>query len=162
MPSPADRFTRLEKIAVFLIAMGEARAREILADFDLATIEQINDTIGFLGEITPQEKAAIMIEFGDFFYKDKPLSSKLHDAPAKKPKAAGQKGSPMASASQKKKVQQASAANEANSASGPSAAEQAAADALDKLKSNAGKIDWSKAGYDFGDGFKGASGEGRR
>ena len=44
----------------------------------------------------------------------------------------------------------------------PTAAEQAAADALDKLKSNAGKIDWSKAGYDFGDGFKGASGEGRR
>ena len=72
MASPADRFTRLEKIAVFLIAMGEARSREILADFDLATIEQINDTIGFLGDITPQEKAAVMIEFGDFFYKNKP------------------------------------------------------------------------------------------
>ena len=36
MASPADRFTRLEKIAVFLIAMGEARSREILADFDPA------------------------------------------------------------------------------------------------------------------------------
>ena len=85
MASPADRFTRLEKIAVFLIAMGEARSREILADFDLATIEQINDTIGFLGDITPQEKAAVMIEFGDFFYKNKPLSSKLH--PPKKTKS---------------------------------------------------------------------------
>lgn len=157
MPSPADRFTRLEKIAVFLIAMGEERAREILADFDLATIEQINDTIGFLGEITPQEKAAVMIEFGDFFYKDKPLSSKLHDAPAQKPKAAAQKKRPMASAPQKKKAEPQAAA----SAEDP-AAEKAAADALDKLKSNAGKIDWSKAGYDFGDGFKGASGEGRR
>ncbi len=86
MPSPSDRFTRLEKIAVFLIAMGEERAREILTDFDLATIEQINDTIGFLGEVTPQEKAAVMIEFGDFFYKDKPLTSKLKESP--KPKAA--------------------------------------------------------------------------
>ncbi len=157
MPSPADRFTRLEKIAVFLIAMGEERARDILADFDLATIEQINDTIGFLGDITAQEKAAVMIEFGDFFYNDKPLSSKLHDAPAPKPKIAGQKKRPMASASQKKKAQHQAAESAVNSA-----AEQATTDALDKLKSNAGKINWSKAGYDFGDGFKGASGEGRR
>ena len=93
MASPSDRFTRLEKIAVFLIAMGEARSREILADFDLATIEQINDTIGFLVDITPQEKAAVMIEFGDFFYKNKPLSSKLYP-PVKtksKPGVAGKK-----------------------------------------------------------------------
>ena len=75
MASPADRFTSLEKIAVFLIAMGEARSREILADFDLATIEQINDIIGFLGDITPQEKATVMIEFGDFFYKNKWVGS---------------------------------------------------------------------------------------
>ena len=36
-----------------------------------------------LKDITPQEKAATMIEFGDFFYKDKPLSTKLKE-PAKK------------------------------------------------------------------------------
>ena len=81
MSSPTDRFSRLEKIAVFLIAMGEERAREILAAMDLSTIEKINDAIGGLGEITAKEKASVMIEFGDFFYKDKPLASKLYEEP---------------------------------------------------------------------------------
>ena len=157
MASPADRFTRLEKIAVFLIAMGEARSREILADFDLATIEQINDTIGFLGDITPQEKAAVMIEFGDFFYKNKPLSSKLYP-PVKtksKPGVAGKKVSSTAAAKGKKKPSAVQSKEEA------STAEQAAAEALDKLKAQAGSIDWSKAGYDFGEGFKGSGERGR-
>ena len=157
MASPADRFTRLEKIAVFLIAMGEERSREILADFDLATIEQINDTIGFLGDITPQEKVAVMIEFGDFFYKDKPLSSKLYP-PIKtksKPGVAGQNASSTAAAKGQKKPSTTQSKKEV------STSEQAAADALDKLKAQAGSIDWSKAGYDFGEGFKGSGERGR-
>ncbi len=157
MASPADRFTRLEKIAVFLIAMGEARSREILADFDLATIEQINDTIGFLGDITPQEKAAVMIEFGDFFYKNKPLSSKLYP-PIKtksKPGVAGQNASSTAAAKGQKKPSTMQSKKEV------STSEQAVAEALDKLKAQAGSIDWSKAGYDFGEGFKGSGERGR-
>ena len=45
MTTPADRFTRLEKVGVFLIALGEERAREILADLELDTVEQLNDSI---------------------------------------------------------------------------------------------------------------------
>ena len=67
--------------------MGEQRAREILADMDLQMIEQINGAIGHLGEIKPQEKASVMIEFGDFFYNYKPLASKLKDEPKAKAKA---------------------------------------------------------------------------
>ena len=162
MASPADRFTRLEKIAVFLIAMGEARSREILADFDLATIEQINDTIGFLGDITPQEKAAVMIEFGDFFYNNKPLSSKLYP-PIKtesKPGVSGKKASSTANAKGKKQPSVVQSKEEV-STSEQAATEQAAAEALDKLKAQAGSIDWSKAGYDFGEGFKGSDERGR-
>ena len=44
MSSTANRFTRLEKICVFLIAMGKERAREILADMDVDTIQKINIT----------------------------------------------------------------------------------------------------------------------
>ena len=58
-------------------------ACEILGDLDLETIESINSAMQSLKDITPQEKAATMIEFGDFFYKDKPLSTKLKE-PAKK------------------------------------------------------------------------------
>ncbi len=157
MASPADRFTQLEKIAVFLIAMGEARSREILADFDLATIEQINDTIGFLGDITPQEKAAVMIEFGDFFYKNKPLSSKLYSPVKTKSNSgvAGKKASSTAAAKGKKKPLAVQSKEEI------SISEQATAEALDKLKAKAGSIDWSKAGYDFGEGFKGSGERGR-
>ena len=93
MPSPTDRFTRLQKIAIFLIVMGPDKAREILGDLGLDTIESINTAMQALKNLTPQEKAATMIEFGDFFYKDKPLSAKLKEpqpskkAAAKKPEA---------------------------------------------------------------------------
>ena len=69
MCSSSKRFTRLEKVCVFLIAMGKVRAREILADMDIDLIQKINATMISLGSITPLEKATIMIEFGDFFYK---------------------------------------------------------------------------------------------
>ena len=36
MSAPADRFSRLEKVAIFLIALGEERTREILDDVDRA------------------------------------------------------------------------------------------------------------------------------
>ena len=39
--------------------------------------------------------------------------------------------------------------------------EQVAAEVLNKLKAQAGRIDWSKAGYDFGEGFKGSGERGR-
>ena len=39
MTTPADRFTRLEKVAVILIALGDERAREVLADLDLDTVD---------------------------------------------------------------------------------------------------------------------------
>ena len=74
MPTPTNRLTRLQKIAIFLIVMGEDKARGILGDLDLETIESINAAMQSLKDITPQEKAATMIEFGDFFYKGKPLS----------------------------------------------------------------------------------------
>ena len=67
MSSSSSRFTRLEKICVFLLVMGKERSREILADMDLNTIQKINITITSLGAVTAREKAAIMIEFGDFF-----------------------------------------------------------------------------------------------
>ena len=91
MASPIDRFTRLQKIAIFLIAMGPEKSREILGDFDLETIESINAAMQSLKGVTPQEKAATMIEFGDFFYKDKPLSTKLKESAKKAPKKKVQK-----------------------------------------------------------------------
>ena len=84
MASPADGLTRLEKVAVFLIALGEHKAREVLADIDLRTVEQINSAILKLGPVRPEVKAAVMIEFSDYFYKDKPLSEKLAEPPRKK------------------------------------------------------------------------------
>lgn len=155
MSSPTDRFSRLEKIAVFLIVMGEERAREILAEMDLSTIEQINDAIGGLGEITAKEKASVMIEFGDFFYKDKPLASKLYEESheespgAAKKQASAQAKEPTANAPRAKKRSQAKPVAE------QAAEEKTATAALEKMKQQADKIDWSKAGYDFGDGFKG-------
>ena len=53
MASPTDRFTRLQKIAIFLIVMGEDKAREILGDLDLDTIESINTAMQSLKDITP-------------------------------------------------------------------------------------------------------------
>ncbi len=146
MPSPTDRFTRLQKIAIFLIVMGPDKAREILGDLDLDTIESINTAIQALKNLTPQEKAATMIEFGDFFYKDKPLSAKLKE-PQPSKKAAAKK--PEAKPGAAKKVPPALAAAELD--------EKTIARTLSKLKDKVdpSKIDWGKAGYDFGEGYKG-------
>ena len=52
MPSPSDRFTQMEKIAIFLIAIGEEKTRQVLADLDFDTIEQINHAIVRLGDVS--------------------------------------------------------------------------------------------------------------
>jgi flagellar motor switch protein FliG len=38
MASAADRFTRLQKVAVFLITLGEEKTRQVLEALDLASI----------------------------------------------------------------------------------------------------------------------------
>ena len=143
MASPTARFPRLQKIAIFLIVMGEDKAREILGDLDLDTIESINTAMQSLKDITPQEKAATMIEFGDFFYKDKPLSAQINKPQAKK--APSKKQTP--------------AAKPPSVVSLADLDEKTIAATLAKLKdkSDPGKIDWGKAGYDFGEGFGGSS-----
>ena len=72
MPSPADRFTQLEKIAIFLIAIGEQKARALLAKLDLETLERINQTIAGLQEVTAPERMAVMIEFSELLFNGKP------------------------------------------------------------------------------------------
>ena len=153
MASPTDRFTRLQKIAIFLIVMGEDKAREILGDLDLDTIESINAAMQSLKDITPQEKAATMIEFGDFFYKDKPLSAQINKPQAKK--APSKKASAKKTPSKK----QTPAAQAPSVVSLADLDEKTIAATLSKLKDkiDPGKIDWGKAGYDFGEGFSGSS-----
>ncbi len=75
MASAADRFTRLEKLAIFLIALGEERTREILADVDMDTLQHLNGASTSLGKVGAEEKAAVMLEFAHFFYADEPLAS---------------------------------------------------------------------------------------
>ena len=153
MASPAEGYTRLQKVAIFLIVLGVDKAREVLADLDLATVEQINATMVALGPIAPEVKAAVMIEFSDFFYHDKPLTAKLKPKPGheKKPAAAPKAG---------KK----SGAKPPPPAPAPAAEEEENIQStLRKLRERVdpGSIDWSRAGYDFGEGFKGPAG-GRR
>ena len=159
MPPANDRFTRLQKIAIFLIVMGPDKAREILGDLSLDTIESINEAMQNLKQITPQEKAATMIEFGDFFYKGKPLSAKLKETTAKK------KAKPKATAeTQAKKNLEKPESKKAAKKMQPvvhlaELDEKTIAETLAKLKDKVdpGKIDWGKAGYDFGEGFSGSS-----
>ena len=155
MASPADRFTRMQKIAIFLIAVGEEKTRQILTDLDIDTIEQINAVIAGLGALTIQEKAAVMIEFGDMFFKDVPLKAKLQEPPpAPAPRTDPQP--PPA-----KPQRQSSSATPRHRPPSPPAQQKeedtAAHTALEHLKQRVdpGKIDWGRAGYDFGEGFKG-------
>lgn len=152
MASPADRFTRMQKIAIFLIAVGEEKTRQILIDLDIDTIEQINAAIAGLGALTPQEKAAVMIEFGDMFFKDIPLKAKLQEPPATSSSQTPTPPSPAPKPSRKP----------ARTPAPPPPPQQkkqedAARTALEHLKERVdpGNIDWGRAGYDFGEGFKG-------
>ena len=153
MPSAADRFTRLEKVAIFLIMLGEERTREILSDVDLNTVEQLNRAMLNLGDISAEEKAAVMLEFAHFFYQDKPIAT----GTAAPPVAPTQTGPP----SPTQQSQESSSPVEHNlSSSKKSADELAILRTLEKLRQHLdpSKIDWGKAGYDFGEGFKGPGG----
>ena len=167
MASPADHFTRLQKIAIFLIVIGEERTREILADLDVDTIEQLNAAIAGLGQLTPHEKAAVMIEFGDMFYKDIPLKAKLEEPDLPTPPSP-----PSPTATQVPTESQATTESQAPPLPSPPPPpppptpskedEEAIRSALQQLRRRVdpGKVDWGRAGYDFGEGFRGP--EGRR
>lgn len=151
MPNPLDRFTRLEKVAVFLIALGEERTREILAEVDLDTIEQLNAAILGLGVVSVEEKAAIMLEFAEFFYEDKPIGDQsIKAAPKRAQKKTAGKAPKTLPAQMPKKSAEKTDDEMAKQ-------EQAILHTLEKLRQqiDPGQIDWGKAGYDFGDGFKG-------
>ncbi|MEW6754814.1 MAG: hypothetical protein AB1505_28110 [Candidatus Latescibacterota bacterium] len=159
MASSANRFSRLEKIAIFLLVLGEKRAREVLRDLDVDTLDQISAAILELGEVTPAERAAVMVEFGDLFCHGKPLGARLQDEP--EPPAAPPPG-----------AQAAPSATEPGRPSPPPAPERprpvpgreaAARSALEHLRQRVdpSQIDWSRAGYDFGEGFKGPAGDRR-
>ena len=152
-----DRFTKMQKVAIFLIALGEERTREILTDVDLDTVEQVNAAISSLDKVTAEEKAGVMLEFAHFFYEDKPITASGTPAvqpavplpsipappvpPTKEPKDLGTLG----------QIPQSGAHAEDE--------EQAILHTLEHLRRrlDPGKIDWGRAGYDFGDGFKGPS-----
>jgi len=53
---PTDRFTKMQKVAIFLITLGEERTREILSDVDLDTVQQVNAAIGSLDKITAEDR----------------------------------------------------------------------------------------------------------
>ncbi len=155
MTAPAHNFTRLQKMAIFLIALGKEKAREILADVDLETVEKINRAIAELGPVSPEVKATVMIEFGDFFFKDKPLSGKIVGLGEKK--APPPKKTP--SAPKKAAAPQKNQASPSTIASSSTAKDEEAniLKTLQKLRQRVdpGKIDWGLAGYDFGEGFAG-------
>ena len=178
MPIPLDRFTRLEKVAVFLIALGEERTREILADVDLDTIEQLNAALQGLGSVSAEEKASIMLEFAEFFYRDKPIGGKVTPAPKRRKTGerraaadtakADATGIPRAREKRKMKGSPGPGEEAPPAVSGPvddelAKQEQAILSTLEKLRQrlDPGQIDWGKAGYDFGDGFKGPDDRGR-
>ena len=155
MASPAEGYSRLQKVAIFLIVLGVDKAREVLADLDLATVEQINAAMVALGPIAPEVKAAVMIEFSDFFYHDKPLTAKLKPKP-------GPKNKPAAAPEAGKKT----SAKPPPPAPAPAPAAEGEEDILSTLRKlrervDPGTIDWGRAGYDFGEGFRGPAEERR-
>jgi hypothetical protein len=91
MGSPADRFTRLQKVAVFLIALGEDRVRPLLTGLGAATLEQLNAAIVGLGDVTPRERAAAMLEVEAYLRHGTPLrlGPGETDPPPPSPTAAG-------------------------------------------------------------------------
>jgi hypothetical protein len=177
MASAADRFDRLQKLAIFLIALGQERTREILADVDVNTLNHLNGAMASLGKVTAEEKAAVMLEFAHFFFEDEPLPG-TPAAPTLSPPTppAGKmppKGRSPLRPSERRRTGEGSSKDQQKKPTGPmdlsatkpglSDEEQAILHTLDKLrrKVDPGQIDWGKAGYDFGDGFKGPGGDRR-
>ena len=179
MASAADRFSTLQKVGIFLIVLGQEKARDILDGVDVETLQRLNATIEELGELTAEEKAAVMIEFGDFFYKGKELLP-ISKRPAKKSgkparpaaKAAKTTSGKTSKAKRPKKAATAtakkvdapgSAKAESTSLATTPEEEKIVISALKKLRERVDpkQIDWSRAGYDFGEGFKGPTEERR-
>ena len=154
-----DRFTKMQKVAIFLIALGQERTREILADVDLDTVQQVNAAMAYLGEITPEEKAGVMLEFAHFFYEDKPLTAgaPIDLPPLTSPATPPPSPAPPTSPQQPVDLGSLGASDSASKDS--QGEEQAILHTLEHLRRrlDLGKIDWGRAGYDFGDGFKGPS-----
>lgn len=179
MPSAADRFTRLQKVAIFLVALGEEKARQLLVELDLDTVEKLNAAILDLGRVTPQERAAVMVEFGDFFYKGKPLKAKLSEVIDRPRRTSPRRAAPTAppttaratptpaptppAPTPAKPPTKGFSVPFAQAQPKPSADDKVARQALRHLRRRVdpGQIDWGRAGYDFGEGFKGpATGRG--
>ena len=169
MASAADRFSRLEKLAIFLIALGEERTREILADVDVDTLQHLNGAIAGLGALSAEEKAAVMLEFAHFFYADEPISdpggvSTLPKASTDTPPPDSEiPGGKPPGTKQTGRHQTPGQLDLSGKKPALSDEEQAILLTLDKLrrKVDPGEIDWGRAGYDFGDGFKGTDGDRR-
>ena len=164
MASAADRFSTLQKVGIFLIVLGQEKARDILDGVDVETLQRLNATIEELGELTAEEKAAVMIEFGDFFYKGKELLP-ISKRPAKKSGKTSKAKRPKKAATAKKvdALGSGSAKAESTSLATTPEEEKIVISALKKLRERVDpkQIDWSRAGYDFGEGFKGPTEERR-
>ena len=167
MASAAERFSRLEKLAVFLIALGGERTKEILADVDTDTLQHLNRAIAGLGQVTAAEKAAVMLEFAHFFYADEPISGPGATLPKAPVPPAGKirrprnrTAEPGSDAGKAGKLDSTSKLDLSSKKPDLSQEQQAILHTLEKLrrKVDPGQIDWGKAGYDFGDGFKGTEG----
>jgi len=178
MSSSADRFTRLEKVAVFLIALGEERTRDILAGVDLETVERLNASIHGLGRVSAEEKAAVMLEFAHFFYADQPILDLRPppEPPAPCPPTSAEVGAtsfelqPLAGETPHADPKEDDLSRTDNDSAGASAEatptsatggqsdeERTILRTLEQLRQHLdpGQVDWGRAGYDFGEGFKG-------
>lgn len=155
-----DRFTKMQKVAIFLIALGEERTREILADVDLDTVEQVNAAIASLDQVTAEEKASVMLEFAHFFYEDKPITS---SQPGIAPVAPSLSSAPEPPPSGTKQPVDLGTLGNTGTGDDAEEEERAILHTLEHLRRrlDPGKIDWGRAGYDFGDGFKGPSADRR-
>jgi hypothetical protein len=161
MASAAERFSRLEKLAVFLIALGEERTKEILADVDTDSLQHLNRAIAGLGQVTAAEKAAVMLEFAHFFYADEPISGPGATLPKAPVPPAGKIRRPRnRTAEPGSDAGKAGKLDSTSKKPDLSQEQQAILHTLEKVrrKVDPGQIDWGKAGYDFGDGFKGTEG----
>ena len=107
-----------------------------------------------------EEKVAVMLEFAEFFYEDKPIGGTSAKAGAKPARPARRQPAAEAKKPAAETPPQAppKPAKPAGATDDELAKqEQAILHTLEKLRQrlDPGQIDWGKAGYDFGEGFKG-------
>jgi hypothetical protein len=123
------------------------------------TLQHLNGAIAGLGALSAEEKAAVMLEFAHFFYADEPISDP--GGVSTLPKASTDTKAP--GTKQPGRRQTPGQLDLSGKKPALSDEEQAILLTLDKLrrKVDPGQIDWGRAGYDFGDGFKGTDGDRR-